>query len=54
MGLLWSWWLAIWPNLAANVLWIPVVYAWNHRHVKKLLENHHREIIKVMREKEEG
>lgn len=52
MRLLAEWWREIWPNLAANVLWIPVVYFWNHWHLKKLLDRHHERIVAVM--KKEG
>ena len=32
--LLVGWWIAVWPNLAANVIWIPVV-AVSHRLTKQ-------------------
>lgn len=35
-ALLAGWWSAIWPNLAANVIWIPVV-AIAHRILKRYL-----------------
>lgn len=44
-------WGQVWPNLVANVLWVPVAAWWAHsrarRHVEqveRLLEQHRREL----------
>jgi hypothetical protein len=32
--LLWEWWIQVWPNLAASVLWTLPALWWHHRRVK--------------------
>lgn len=30
---LWLFWLAVWPNLAASVIWTVPALAWHHRRI---------------------
>lgn len=38
--LLAGWWSAIWPNLAANVLWVPLAWV-HHRLMRRQADQHH-------------
>lgn len=49
-----SQWIAVWPNLLANVIWIPMVFAWQHIHIKKVLANHHQNFLDALREEIAG
>ena len=43
----WCWWawLQIWPNLAANLIWLPAVWGWvAYRDVQ--LRRHHGETLR--------
>ncbi|WP_290646736.1 hypothetical protein [Aquabacterium sp.] len=52
-------WSALWPNLLANVLWVPVVWAYhkvNNRrhadHIRQLHQEHRRDIQLLLNGKE--
>jgi hypothetical protein len=40
-SLIWSWWVAIWPNLAASVIWATPAFVAHHlllrRHISRTL-----------------
>ena len=46
-ALLASWWTAIWPNLAANVIWMTPAFVLHHllmrRHVTRLTRQYREE-----------
>ncbi|AEW93890.1 MULTISPECIES: hypothetical protein [Streptomycetaceae] len=48
-GWLWWAWLQIWPNLAANVLWVPLA-ALHHRRVKRHLHEQQRAVQQLIEE----
>lgn len=41
--LLFGWWLQIWPNLAANVIWVPVA-AIHHVLMKRHVDRRHQQL----------
>jgi len=52
---LWGAWLQVWPNLAANVLWVPVVGVHHlamKRHITRLDAQHRRHIQDLIDSKE--
>lgn len=49
--LLAGWWSAIWPNLAANIIWVPIGWAggwaggvWLKGHILKHLSTQHEDL----------
>jgi hypothetical protein len=40
---LWSAWLQVWPNLAANVIWVPLAWA-HHQMMQRQAVEHHEEM----------
>lgn len=38
--LLIGWWVAIWPNLAANIIWVPLA-ALHHVLIRRRMTAHH-------------
>lgn len=39
----------VWPNLAADVIWIPLVWAWHHTKLDRKLEAQRDHIIAELR-----
>lgn len=44
---LWASWDSIWPNLVANVLWIPIAWIWNKTHKKQIQQMHQHHQVQV-------
>jgi hypothetical protein len=43
-------WPQIWPNLAADILWIPVVGLWHLTHLDRMLTKQREHILRELRE----
>jgi hypothetical protein len=43
----WQFWLAVWPNLAASVIWVPVTLVGNHLVVRWHLARVHARIDRL-------
>jgi hypothetical protein len=40
----------VWPNLAADIIWVPLVWAWHHTRLTRMLEKQREHIISEIRE----
>lgn len=43
-----AWWLQVWPNLAANCVWVPVAYI-HHRKVMGKMAEHSAKMLRQQR-----
>jgi hypothetical protein len=43
-------WSAVWPNLAADVIWVPLVWAWHHTKLDRKLTEQREHIMRDLRE----
>jgi hypothetical protein len=43
-------WSAVWPNLAADVIWVPCVWLWHHTRLDRKLEAQRETIVREIRE----
>jgi hypothetical protein len=44
-ALLAGWWSAIWPNLAASVIWATPTFLLHHRALKRHVDKRHEELV---------
>lgn len=42
-------WVAVWPNLAADCLWVPLVWTWHHTRLDRKLDAQRDHIIAELR-----
>lgn len=43
-------WDAVWPNLAADVIWVPLVWAYHHTRLDKRLAAERATIVRELHE----
>lgn len=57
MSTLVGWWAAVWPNLAANVLWVAPAFLTHHKLLKRHVDRQHaatQEHITAVTERNDG
>lgn len=45
-----SFWVAVWPNLAADCIWVPLVWGWHHVQTSRLLDKQREHLMRELRE----
>jgi hypothetical protein len=45
-----AFWSAVWPNLAADVIWVPLVWLWHRTHLARALEKQRDHFVRELRE----
>lgn len=51
---LYGWYLQIWPNLAASVIWAIPAFTWHHRRIKRHITAQHEQTVSALAEKVSG